>query len=424
MPAHDGQRRHVAFAHIALWLVFAWYVGYTAGMHYRGHVWAAEGERPWYTDFTHTYAASLLLRSQPAEALYRDDIFYDSMVDAAHAAYGPTLSHAQAGAINFGPWMYPPPFIFVVAPLALFPYLPAYLLWVLATAVPYLAAMRAILRAPLAWPFALAPPTTYANLMYGQTGFLSAGLIGLGLAQLTRRPVVAGVLIGLASVKPHLGLLIPLALLAGRYWKAFTAASATTVALAVLSALVYGIGPWLATLGSIGYYAEGFERDAYNLFTMTSVLSTVRVAGGSVEAMWLAQNVSTLVMAALVAWVWWRGAQRPETLGLRAAILCFAAPLAVPMVYVYDLALLVPGAAWLWCDFRARGARGWEVAVVVVSLGLLLFVYELARATGIQLGAACSAGLLGLALYRYRRAARPVMGPLLSLPPAAGLRPA
>lgn len=384
-----------------LWVVFAGYVAYVASMHYGGYQAAKNGERPWYTDFTHTYAASLLVQQLPAENLYRDRVFMQSMYAAAEKAFGPDLSWGQVRAINFAPWMYPPTFILVVAPLAWMPYLLAYLSWIAITAVPYLAAMRGILRDHAAWPFALALPTTYGNLMYGQTGFLSAGLIGCGLLLLRQRPWLAGALIGLASVKPHLGLLVPLALLAGGHWRCFAGASLAVAGLSLLSVLVYGIEPWYATLGSVAFYLEGFELGGYNLYAMTSVLSTVRLPGGSAQAMWAAQNAALAAMAAVVAVVWWHGRRRPDTHGLQAAVLCFAAPLAIPMVYVYDLAILAPGAAWLWCELRARGARGWETGLFVLALAWPMFSYELARASGIQTGALSAALLLGLALRRY-----------------------
>jgi len=58
----------------ALWLIFAGYVAYVASMHIGGYERAARGERPWYTDFTHTYAGSLLVRYMPA-ATCRPKIF-------------------------------------------------------------------------------------------------------------------------------------------------------------------------------------------------------------------------------------------------------------------------------------------------------------------------------------------------------------
>lgn len=391
---------------LMLWVVFAGYIAYVASLHIGAYRAAASGDLPRYTDFTQTYAASLVVREAGAIFLFADEPLFLALVDTARLAYGPGLSARQALAAGgaAGPWMYPPSFIFFIAPLAFMPYLVAYLGWIVATAIPYLVAMRQILRDGAAWrtawPIALASPTTYSNLMYGQTGFLSAGLIGLGLHLIKTRPLLAGLLIGLASVKPHLGLLIPLALAAGGYWRVFAAATATTLGLAGASAVVYGLAPWAATIDSLGYYAEGFAVGGYNLLTMTSVLSTVRLPGGSATSMWTAQGIATAVMAALVAGVWWQGRRRPESLGLQSAILCFATPLAIPAVYVYDLAVMMPGVAWLWLDLRSRGGRRREYACLVFALLVPMFSYELARVSGIQIGAAAPFGLLMLALYR------------------------
>ena len=50
--------------------------------------------------------------------------------------------------------------------------------------------------------------------------YLDGGLFGGGLSLLERRPLLAGGLLGLMIYKPQLGLLIPVALLAGRHWRA------------------------------------------------------------------------------------------------------------------------------------------------------------------------------------------------------------
>jgi hypothetical protein len=391
---------------LVLWAVFAAYVVYVASMFIGGYRAAATGGIPWYTDFTQTYAVSLVVREAGAIFLFADEPIFLALVDTARLAFGPELSSRQALAAGgvATPWMYPPTFIFCIAPLAFMPYLAAYLAWIVATAIPYLAAMRQILSDGSAWrnawPIALASPTTYSNLMYGQTGFLSAGFIGLGLHLIQARPLLAGTLIGLASVKPHLGLLIPVALAAGGHWRVFASATATTLGLAGASAMVYGLEPWAATVGSLGYYAEGFAAGGYSLLAMTSVLSTVRLPGGSAVLMWTVQGFATALMVVLIAGIWWRGRRRPESLGLQSAILCFATPLAIPACYVYDLALLMPGVAWLWLDLRSRGGHRREYACLIVALVVPMFSYELARVSGVQIGAAAPFGLLMLALYR------------------------
>jgi alpha-1,2-mannosyltransferase len=391
-----------AAARIVLWLVIAWYVAYVGNLYVRGYAAARAGERPLYTDFTHTYAGSLLLRNQPAVNLFDGWKLRDSMVEAAVVAYGPMLSNSQSQAVNYSAWKYPPSFLFFVAPLAHFPYLLAFLGWCAATAAVYLAAMRSILPSVRAWPlFALAAPPVLNNLTYGQTGFLIAGLIGAGLTQIGRRPVLAGVLLGLASVKPNLGLLIPFALAAGGHWRVFRFAALTAVSLIVASATVYGPAPWFSMLDAMTNYIDGIQFGA--LHAMVSVLGAVQLLGGSEKAAWLAQSVSSACAAGLVAWAWWRAQGNPDRTSLACAALCFATPLATPSVHVYDLVLLAPGAAWLWRDYCDRGSQAWENVALAVPMVALIAIYPLAQIFGLPIGPACFTGLLALALLRLVR---------------------
>jgi len=105
-----------------------------------------------------------------------------------------------------------------------------------------------------------------------------------------------------------------------------------------------------------------------------------------------------------VAWAWWRGRTRSDTRGLQAAILCLATPLALPMVYLYDLVLAVPAAAWLWADLQQRGAHPGERALLISTVAALLTVKAVAMTFGVQLGPLLLALLLGLALRRHHAA--------------------
>lgn len=385
----------------ALWLLVAAYVAVIGWRHVDGYQAAQRGDTPFYIDYTHTYGASLLMREIPAEYVYLPRTMSAASRDAAHAVYG-DIPASLARQIGFSPFMYPPTFMLLVAPLAFLPYLPSLLLWLCITAVPYLAAMRRILPSPWAWPVALAAPPVFFNLNYGQTGFLSAGLIALGMSLLNRRPLWAGVLIGLASVKPNLGVLIPFALLAGAHWRAFGAAALTVIATIVVSLFAFGDEPWFAFIGTMGFHLEGFAHGAYNYVPMTTILATLRMAGVSLDAAWQVQYAAAALMAGLVAWVWWHGRTRPDLLPLQAAVLCMATPLALPSLYLYDLLLLVPAAVWLWQDMDQRSARPWEYYVLVGALAGLLAVRLVADAWGIQTGAALVAVMLALALRRFR----------------------
>lgn len=388
---------------ILLWVVIGGYAVFAGWTLAKGYQAAARGEMPLYTDFTPTYGAALLVREIPAENLYRPRLMTQAGRRAAYSAYG-AITEQQTRGVGFAPWMYPPTFILIIAPLAYLPYLLSWLAWLALTAAPYIAAVRQILPARLAWPLAFAAPPAFFNIMYGQTGFLIAGLIGMALALLERRPLLAGLLMGIATCKPHLGVLLPLALLAGGYGKAFAAASLSAISFVILSIFAYGDDPWFGFIGTSLFHLEGFDANAYDFKVMTTILSSLRLAGFTQATAWSVQLMVAALMAILVAVSWWMGRNRPETLGLRGAILCLATPLALPMTYLYDLAIIVPATAWIWADFRARGTNFVQNALLLSSLAALLATKYVAVSYGVQTGPLCVATMLGLALYRYRSA--------------------
>ncbi|MBI4985806.1 MAG: DUF2029 domain-containing protein, partial [Rhodocyclales bacterium] len=217
----------------AFWFAVAVAVLYgtvIAVIHIDGQRAAARGGTPLYTDFTTFYAAALQLRSEPAENLYVPERMYQAELAAARAASASPLTEDQARVIGYAAWMYPPLTMLLAAPFGFLGYLAAYLAWLAATSAVYLAAMHQVLCRREAWAYALAAPPTFYNAMYGQTGFLTAGLVALGLANLARRPTLAGICIGLAAFKPHFGILLPLALVAGGHWQPFGVATITVVA--------------------------------------------------------------------------------------------------------------------------------------------------------------------------------------------------
>ena len=94
-------------------------------------------------------------------------------------------------------------------------------------------------------PFAAFNPAVVANFLAGQSGFLSAGLM-LGAARLlTKHPVVAGVLFGLLTYKPQLGLMVPVALLAARQWICIVSAALTLVLIIASTSWWFGIEAWV-----------------------------------------------------------------------------------------------------------------------------------------------------------------------------------
>ena len=74
-------------------------------------------------------------------------------------------------------------------------------------------------------------PACPINAIGGQNGFLSAALFLGGVLNIDRRPILSGVLIGLLTFKPHLGVVLPFALVALGAWRVIASAAVTALAL-------------------------------------------------------------------------------------------------------------------------------------------------------------------------------------------------
>jgi alpha-1,2-mannosyltransferase len=74
-----------------------------------------------------------------------------------------------------------------------------------------------------------------------QIAFLGLG----GLLSLDRRPVLAGVLFGILTVKPQLGLLLPIILLLERRWVTIASTVMTIAVLFVVTAMLFGLDVWI-----------------------------------------------------------------------------------------------------------------------------------------------------------------------------------
>ena len=314
--------------------------------------------RPLGTDFSNVYAAgTYVLDGEPA------------------APFDPEKQFARerkifGAATQFYGWHYPPYFLGLAAALAAMPYWLALLIWQGATLILYLFAIRAILSLPSPagegikndWLLlALAFPAVFINLGQAHNGFLTAALIGAALVQLDRRPVLAGVLIGLLAYKPQFGVFIPLVLIASGRWRAF-AAAATTVALMTLAVtLAFGSEVWTAFFASIKFTRSVvLEQGGTGWYKIQSVFSWVRMWGGGIALAYAAQIAVMLALALALVWLWRSSAAYP----LKAAGLLIGCLLATPYSLDYDLMVLAPAIAYLCIDGIARGFAPYERTVL------------------------------------------------------------
>src|SRR6185312_11922006 len=187
------------------------------------------------TDFVNVWAAGKLVLSGFPDWAY----IWKVHKEIENAAVGYNFQ-------GYYGWHYPPPFLAVAALLALFPYVVAYFSWVAITLPIYVVTIQRIVGNATGYMVAFAFPAVLANAMVGQNGFLTASLVGGTLLFMEKRPLLSGVCLGLLTYKPQFGILFPLVLAIAQRWTVFFTAAAVTVAMALLSALVFGLASWEA----------------------------------------------------------------------------------------------------------------------------------------------------------------------------------
>jgi len=269
-------------------------------------------------------------------------------------------------------WSYPPPALFLVAPLALFPYIAGLFAWSLAGIAALVPASRACFNdGSDRWLLVLAPAAA-VNVALGQNGAFTAALLLGGLALWARRPLWSGVLLGLLIFKPQLAILLPVAVIAERRWGVMAAAGATALAVLALSTWAFGIEAWAGFFGPTLATQKIMLSLGHGPFQwmMPSAFMAGRVAGLSAGWALLAQAPFT----ALGGWLVWRAYRSDTDNQGKAAILVAATFLASPQMFNYDL---IPGAAaalLLWR--RDRSATGMALAIALWSLPIVLLATE------------------------------------------------
>ncbi len=146
-------------------------------------------------------------------------------------------------------WSYPPHFLLMIWPLGLLPYPLAYLLFQIVTGALFWVAARAVSPQVKSLDLALlVSGFALVNINAGQNGFLIGAFILGAVALRERAPFVSGLLVACLTVKPQLGLLIPLILLLERRFVVFAGAAVGTLGLWVFRSLFSEWSPGAAIL--------------------------------------------------------------------------------------------------------------------------------------------------------------------------------
>ena len=342
--------------------------------------------RPLGTDFSSFWTAGRMALEGHAPAAY-DWQAHQAMQQRIH------------GTDDYYPWSYPPIFLLVAAAAALVPYVPALALWQAASATAAASAFWAILPSRRALLIAAGFPAVLICLGHGQTGFLTAALIAGGVLALPRHEILAGVMFGLLAYKPQFGILIPVVLVAGRYWRAIVSAAATVAVSVLLTLAIWGWPVWQAFFDSLPLTRTiAFEAGSTGFEKFQSMFAWVRLWGGSIPFAYGAQALVTAASVIACIWIW----RSDVSLRLKGAALLTGAMLSSPYVLDYDMVVFGMALAFLAAHALKRGFERWEKTLIAVAWFAPVCARALAQTMLLPVGFLTLAGVFVWIVARVR----------------------
>jgi Glycosyltransferase family 87 len=315
-------------------------------------------------DFINTWAGPQIAMAGKAQSLY-DLQSYQTQLDALWGR--PLSSH------NFS---YPPSAILMFWPFAQLPYFVALPVWLLVTFAGLAIGMLSQLprkQRGIGLLLLAVSPAVVINSLSGQNGCLSAALLIGGMLLLDRRPYVAGILFGLLSYKPHLGLVLAFVLLALDARRTIAAAALTTAALVSLSAAVFGLEPFsLYLTATRDYQFHLLEQwNGFYVYMMPTWFAPLRSAGVAYQTALTLQAVLSCVVIAITCWA----VRQTRDSAARVFVVAAATPLALPYAFTYDLPALAVASVWLLTGrLRCEGSNllilqcAWIAPLLSISL--------------------------------------------------------
>jgi hypothetical protein len=288
-------------------------------------------------------------------------------------------------ALVFHPFVYPPVTLLLAVAFGWLPYL--------ASLIGFLAVSMALMAAAL-WPWqstarsrawliggVLACPATAFMLGSGQLSFLVAACVLAGMWWLERRPFLAGLVLSLLCLKPQFVPLIPVALLAGRHWRAMAGGLAGGCALVVVSVLAFGVSAWT----DWWHLARSQQAElvaAVRIYDQ-SVHRCLEFLGASGWQASIGQAIASIGSAVCV-WLAFARHARGQ-LGGRACLVILLCALVVAAPHVGDYDHVLVGIAAMLAVLEAQGpvwlaagawiATGFNPPALIAALGVAPLVW-------------------------------------------------
>jgi|ERR1700730_11930354 hypothetical protein len=253
------------------------------------------------------------------------------------AAYHQALRSLLGMQLDGQNWSYPPSIMLLAAPFGQLNYLAALACWTLIGVAVFVAVgAKHVPDWRILIPVVLSPAALFC-LISGQSSFLTAAMLIAIFAWLDRRPVAAGMLIGLLSIKPQLGILFPFMLMASGRWRLFIVAAGTTLALIAVTAAVFGEQVWIDFISKCLPVQRLVLTDPDRIATPYFPTVLMNLRGLNLDYAYAMSVQALFSVFALGAVVWAFRFRRDADPALMLALYLACSVTATPYLLVYDL---------------------------------------------------------------------------------------
>lgn len=267
-------------------------------------------------------------------------------------------------------WQYPPHAGLFFAPIGALPFHLAYAVWCSIGLVFYIAAAQAVGLKDRLQIVLLASIPVLLALKTGQVALLMGGLLLLAVFHARSRPILAGIAAGLLTMKPQLGFLLPVLFIAGGHWRAFYAASATSIALVLVSIGLFGVDVWSAFFESVLVVSGSVATGEMPIFKMVNIYAAAQMLGVPDAIAFSFALGGVLLAIGATAWV----VRRTDNPEWHYAAIAGLTLIAAPYSYYYEFILIVPALLFV---LKRGHAFGWlrlerESVALAVLIGLAI----------------------------------------------------
>jgi hypothetical protein len=316
-------------------------------------------------DFVNYWMAARMVLAGTEQDLFTQQIYFARLQEI----FGPGMEIRN--------WSYPPHFLLMLWPLGYLDYELALAVFLAVTLALFVAAVH-VFRANLAPQSSLAllccALVGYAVMQLDtmQNGFLTSAFMLFGLAWMRERPVLAGLAFACLTIKPQLGILIPLLLLWDRNWLTIFWAGLITLGLVAASVVFFGTESWHLYLTETLAYQRSVMTDWYGIFLamMPTVFGGARALSFSPATATALQWPVSVAAGVLLLWLL-RHEREPLH---RIFIVVCGTFLITPYAFNYDMGALSAIAAMLASSprFATHRAAATSIAAIAALSGIVM----------------------------------------------------